>query len=252
MDIDWLSKIANSYERKARLYPALLALIPPIVLAACTYGVAPKREDGLIGFLATFGALHLVSSIVRELGKRRENSLYELWGGKPSTQLLRHRDNTIDPVTKSRYHNFLAKSISVNFPSPADEEANPIAADHVYQSGVKWLLEKTRDSKKFDLLFQENISYGFRRNCFGLKHISIAIAVSSILWPFFSHGIFSMSGVNLDALSSVSKPELWSLAVSTTMLFVWFFFFTSQTVKMAAFTYAEMLLRSCETFLKKK
>jgi len=42
-------------------------------------------------------------------------------GGKPTTQLLRHRDTTIEAVTKRRYHLFLAGKINEAFPDAAQE-----------------------------------------------------------------------------------------------------------------------------------
>ncbi|MEO8274487.1 MAG: hypothetical protein ABI620_10510, partial [Chloroflexota bacterium] len=84
----------------------------------------------------------------REMGRRLEPNLFEAWGGKPSTQLLRHRNSTIDSVTKKRYHTFLATKINTAFPDEAQEKANPIAADEVYQSAIRWLLnsENSRTS----------------------------------------------------------------------------------------------------------
>lgn len=43
------------------------------------------------------------------------------------------------------------------------------AADAYYARGANWLRENTRNTKKFDVLFNENVNYGFRRNLFGLK-----------------------------------------------------------------------------------
>jgi len=58
--------------------------------------------------------------------------------------LLRHRDKTIDAITKRRYHSFLATKINHAFPDEAQERNNPDAADEAYQSGIRWLLNHTR------------------------------------------------------------------------------------------------------------
>ena len=241
-----LTKITGTYERKARLYPALLALIPPIGIVVGVYGFTLQVKSGSIGLLATFGVFYLLASIVRELGKRLENSLFDEWGGKPTTKILRHRDQTIDPITKARYHAFLAKQIGLIFPSVSDERDDPIAADHSYQSGVRWLLDQTRDVKTFDLLFQENIAYGFRRNSLGLKPIALTIACSSIAWLFVAQRVITKQGFSPDALESLPIGSWVALATSVIMLTIWIFFLTKRTVKTAAFTYAEMLLRACD------
>lgn len=252
MGLDLFEKITNTYERKARLYPALLVLAPIVVMVAGVYGVELEVKAAGIGLLATFGVFYLAASIVRELGKRIEESLFREWGGKPTTQLLRHRDNTIDPITKARYHLFLAKHMSIAFPTNAEEEADPTRVDDVYQSATKWLLDRTRDKKTFELLFEENIAFGFRRNCLGIKPLAIVICVVTFVWPLFLTNIFSKGGLNIEKISSLSNGAWVSLGVSLLMLLIWVFFFTKETVKTAAFGYADFLFRACDILPKKR
>ena len=180
MGLDIFSALMDSYDRKARLNPVLLAIIPPVGVLVGLYAVRLQAQTALVGLLATFGIFYLLTSICRNLGKRLENSLYKSWGGKPTTQLLRHRDNTIDPITKKRYHTFLSQKIKTKFPTEDQELKKQNMADNVYSSAIEWLLGQTRDKKKFNLLFLENISYGFSRNCLGIKYIAISIALLSI------------------------------------------------------------------------
>ena len=86
-------------------------------------------------------------------------------------------------MTKQRYHAFLAGKINVPFPDKNQEANNSMAADEVYQSGVRWLLNHTRpeDNKKFELIFKENVAYGFRRNALGVKPLGLVISAGS-LW----------------------------------------------------------------------
>lgn len=252
MGLDILEKITNTYERKARLYPALLVLAPILVLVAGVYGVALELKAAGVGLLASFGVFYLLAAITRELGKRKEEALFKAWGGKPTTQLLRHRDSTIDPITKARYHAFLAKHMAISFPSQAEEEENPAGADDVYQSATKWLLERTRDKKIFEILFEENIAFGFRRNCLGIKPFAVVICVVTFVWPLFLNGILSMNGLNIEDIRSLSIGTWASLGVSILMLLIWVFFMTSETVKTAAFGYAEFLFRACDILPKKR
>ena len=57
----------------------------------------------------------------------------------------------------------------------------PNNCPRVYQSGARWLLDHTRpdSGKKFDLLFRDNVTYGFRRNALGARPLGIVIACSS-------------------------------------------------------------------------
>src|SRR5208282_1928984 len=104
----------------------------------------------------------------------------------------RHRDKTIEAVTKRRYHTFMAAKINEAFPDKDQEANNPEAADEVYQSGVRWLLNHTRpeDNKKFDLIFKENVAYGFRRNALGMKWFGLIVSIGSLLWVLSTEGAF--------------------------------------------------------------
>lgn len=249
---DIVSKVTDPYERPARLYPALLALLPLLALIMLLYGPTATALTGAVTVAVSCGGLYLTTNLCRELGKRLEEKLYCTWGGKPTTQLLRHRDPTIEGVTKRRYHAFLAGKINVPFPDRDQEASDPAAADNVYQSGVRWLLNHTRpdDGKKFDLIFKENVAYGFRRNALGVKPFGLAVAVVSLLWVLVIEGVFLNPGhrfIDLAALSRMPEPATASLVVSTVMIVVWLLFFTRSSARTAAFTYAETLLRACDS-----
>jgi len=244
---DLLAKVIDPYERQARLYPALLAGLPLIVAATVLYG-----SNSVITAASTVavscGELYLLANIARERGRRLEPILYEAWGGKPTTQLLRHRDRNIEGPTKRRYHEFLSRTVSLQFPSETEEDSNPVTADEIYQSAVRWLLNHTRDKTKHKMIFDENIAYGFRRNAYGLKTIGIGICLATSSWILISEGIIAVekSGEILVNLARFSTAANISLVVSATMLLIWVSYFTEKTVRNVAFTYAETLLRACD------
>ena len=246
---DILARVTDPYERQARLWPALLAFLPIILTTYLLYG--PKLSvltNGAV-VIASCGGLYLLANICRERGKRLEPKLFENWGGKPSTQLLRHRDKTIEGVTKHRYHAFLSRKINVAFPDEAQESSDSKAADEVYQSGVRWLLNQTRDTEKFGLLFQENITYGFRRNALGLRPVSLSVAIAAMAWVLVVQGVISFSStrpLNLQMFSATPAEAIVSLLAAVVMFVVWYLVFTESSVRAAAFTYAETLLRACD------
>lgn len=248
---DVVAKVTDPYERQARLYPALLALLPLFVVVMLLYAPNASALTSAVTVAVSCGALYLMTNLCRELGKRLEEELFREWGGKPSTQVLRHRDNTIEAPTKKRYHAFLGTKINEVFPDIRQEAENPSNADGVYQSGVRWLLDHTRpdDSKKFDLLFKENVAYGFRRNALGIKPLGVIISGVSIVWILIKEHVLNGLGrpfVDSSALLHLPDTATASLAVSTVMLFIWGLFFTKASVRTMAFTYAEMLLRACD------
>jgi hypothetical protein len=252
MGLELLTRISDRYERKARLYPALLSLIPILALVIGVYVVEFNIRASFIGLLATFGVFYLITSIVRDLGKRLEPSLFLEWGGKPTTQILRHRDKTIDSVTKKRYHTFLGKHLDVTFPSKVDEDVDPSAADEKYISGVRWLLDKTRDTQKFNLIFQENIAFGFRRNCLGVKPYAVAIALMVCAWILFLYEVVALDGIDLFAIKTMPFGAWGTIILSLLMTAIWLFFFNRKMVRTSAFTYAEMLLRACDVLPKRR
>lgn len=244
---DMLAKVTDPYERQARLYPALLAGLPLIVAATVLYG-SNSVLTATSTVVVSCGGLYLLANIAREQGRRLEPILYEAWGGKPTTQLLRHRDRNIEGPTKRRYHEFLSRTVSLQFPSETEEVSNPVAADEIYQSAVRWLLNHTRDKTKHKMIFDENVAYGFRRNAYGLKTIGIGICLATSIWVLISGGIIVVeeSGGIFVNLAHASTAASISLVVSATMLLIWVSYFTEKSVRNAAFTYAETLLRACD------
>ncbi len=246
---DMLARVTDPYERKARLWPALLTLLPMVVAIWLLYGPLLSVLTNVAVLVASCGGLYLLANICRERGKRLEPKLFENWGGKPSTQLLRHRDKTIEGATKVRYHAFLSRRINTAFPDEAQELSNSGAADEVYQSGVRWLLNQTRDTEKFGLLFAENISYGFRRNALGLRPVAFVVAIVAMAWVLVVQGVISFSStqpLNFAAFATMPSEAVVSIAASMTMLCIWILVVTESYVRTAAFAYAETLLRACD------
>lgn len=247
-----LTNIIDAYERPARLYPALISLIPVLSIVIGVYGVELRINAAFVGLITAFGGLFLLMQISRNLGKRLEQSLYSSWGGIPTTQLLRHRDNSLSFVTKKSYHDFLGRHINSKFPTIEEEAIDPIAADAIYQAGIKWLIGKTRDKSKFTLIFKENVAYGFQRNSLGLKPIGIIIAVFSIIWIVASCGVIRVTGVSMQNLIDSNIGVKVSLIVSLGMLLIWMFLITRHSVRRIAFSYADMLLQACDKLPKKR
>src|SRR5262249_29456721 len=144
------SNLIDRYARTARLIPALLTLFPALVTILILFPVVYESIGGAVVSLALgCGLLMFLASAARYLGRKKEQQLYELWGGKPTTMWLRHSDSNLDAVTKQRYHAFLERNVPhLKLPTPNEEKADPIKADGNYESAVKWLLEYTRDKKK--------------------------------------------------------------------------------------------------------
>ena len=236
------TNLFDRYARKARLYPALLTLFPVFVTILLLFPMAYTSIGSAIVSLAIgCGVLMFLASNVRYLGRKKEQQLYKLWGGKPTTIWLRHSDRNLDALTKQRYHAFLSKQVlDLKLPSSSEEAANPLSADDCYESSVKWLLEYTRDKKKHPLVFEENINYGFHRNILALKPIAIAINLLCIgcilLGTYLQHHMLTFTDVRSVA----------ALSIPLVMLLFWVFLVSPDWVKSIAYAYARALFASCD------
>lgn len=240
--MNFLGLVTDAYERKARLYPAILLLLP---LVAVTWSFAPALLSGLrslAAIAAACGGAFFLAQVARDSGKRREKGLFESWGGPPSTAILRHRDPRLSPVTKSRYHSMLAALVKgTSAPDPEDEKANPLAADATYAAWADFLRVRTRDTKKYALLFHELISYGYRRNVWGLRPAGLsASALSAAVTALFAVREWQTSGV----IATVST----SAAVGCVALMgFWWLLCTPAWVRIPADAYAQRLAESVES-----
>ncbi|MCL1825999.1 MAG: hypothetical protein FWG26_08720 [Betaproteobacteria bacterium] len=238
-----LESILNPYDRKARLYPALLAIAVPVIAALI---ITPAYSDQIVNLASiavALGFLMLLSSLGRERGRRIEPCLFKKWGGTPTTQLLLRSTSSLDNLTLERYRQFLETRISgLRFLDAEVESANLKSAVEVCESSVKWLREKTRDTKMFPLIFSENTNYGFRRNLLGVKPIALVLSIVSLL----AVSCYAWIGSGGDVLK-VSVQSWLAGAVSFVGLFFWIFVVTPGFVRTTAFAYATALLAACDS-----
>jgi hypothetical protein len=241
-------KFLDLYDLRARAFPALLCLLPPMILLLSAYGVViPWWQTGL-SLLISCGFVFLLARIARDAGKRIQDKLFHEWTGPPTTQLLRHSNEHFDIHTKQHLHSQLATLTGLPFPSASDELVRPREADDVYRAATAWLLKHTRDTQRFPLLFKENIHFGFQRNALGLRWVGLAFAVTSIALLLSKVGVLSIYGPYyvVDRWQSFTAPNSASLLVSVLMAMVWLFAITNGADKRTAFAYAERLLEAAD------
>jgi hypothetical protein len=232
----------DRYTIRARLAPALLVALP-IGLATFAWFPDGVRIWGAVwAFIAWSGGTALLAQIGRDAGRRKEPSLFEMWGGKPTTRMLRHRETQNASILERRHKKLKALIRNVKLPTTAEEAAEPAAADSVYESCAAFLRERTRDHNKFPLVFEENCSYGFRRNLLGLKPVGLALAVA---------GGIAVATVPLAAPAARVGDRLAVVVISggvnLLLTLGWLFIFTPSWVRVPADAYAERLLGAIES-----
>jgi hypothetical protein len=233
------AKVSDAYDRPARLYPGLMVLSPIAVLIVCLYGQEKVLMWGAITITAACGGAYVLCRIVRNAGQRLQSGLFEEWGGAPTTQLLRHGNKHFDIHTKERFHKALSKALGKKMPTSSGEAADPSSADELYRAAAAWLINHTRDSKKFPLVFKENVAFGFHRNALGLRPFGIGVALACLIWGLV-HAWFQ------SAFPNVPAPVLISFAYSVLILSMWIFVLNEAALKRTGFSYAERLIQSLD------
>jgi len=225
-----------TYSISARLYPVAIVVLP-IGLAALAWFPDEAAALGLLAATGTttiFAALAMLfTQLGRDAGKSKEQGLWQSWGGKPTTQLLRHRDKHLDVNTKRRYHSRLSELVEVTLPTEEQEAQDPGSADEAYDSCVRWLIAQTRNSKEFSVLLKENTNYGFRRNLWGMRPTGILLSAAG--------AIASCMPIALNWTQGTRFTAVFATVVSVALFVLWIRRFTTEWIRIPSYRYAEEL-----------
>lgn len=233
----------DNYTLKARYYPVIILFFPIIVLGLFYSFQFDSTIHAFASVSAASALTYLFSQLGRDQGKLKEPALWKSWGGSPSIQIFRLRNEHLDKHTKQRYHQRLLSLCPVDvIPDLEMETNNPNSADEVYKAWSKYLISQTRDTKKYALLFKDNISYGFRRNLWGLKPFAVFIILGLVIGNYL-FWVFRM-----DQWIPVEFPLsfMYSTIALLLLLCFWLFIVTKNWVRIPAFSYAERLCESVE------
>jgi hypothetical protein len=249
LNLDNISELFDNYGRTARLYPAVVVLLPltwhlPLLGSA----ISLSLPEGAVAAAIGCATLYLLAAVARHKGKQAEPRLLSLWGGWPTSILLRHRDGQLDPVTKSRYHAAIVKLSGLAMPSPAEEQVQPDQCEAMYRTATKFLLEARRGDA-YGLVHKDNAAYGFRRNLFGLRGIALALGTimlvsTAAIWTYQYNGVLTVR----DVFAALKLGKAWLAAVVLDIVYLALFAFivTPNFVRQSADDYATALLRTLD------
>lgn len=237
-------KVFDVYSLRARLFPAIIAAAPALAALALLISWKSFELSNVIATLAVLILLFAIADFARSRGRAIEPTLYSEQGGMPSITMFRRNDSTIDDGTKERYREFLGNELGVTVPSAEDEQADQATADSFYQQCGVWLRQNTRDTKKYPLLFNENLTYGFRRNLFGLKWLALALNLAVV-----TICLLLLSQDNWPWETDFGKRITVVLLVAAMHVTYIFFAVRKTAVLDASRVYARELILSCEALL---
>ena len=227
----------DTYSFRARVLPVYLTLVPVVLFLAAVVPEGLKLPIGGAAALVFAPVSFLLGQIGADFGKRLQKSLWTNWGGPPTTRFLRHGNHEFNEVTRGRVHAKL-RQLGLHVPSRAEQEHDQTAADTHYQSCTEDLIRRTRDAKKFQLVFKGLTEYGFRRNLLGLKVFGVFltfVGVAGSAWATYTSWNVT---TDLPAVSLVAG------LISAGLLLAWLVWVTERTVKLSADRYARFLLEA--------
>lgn len=237
-------KFFDAYTIRARLFPATIAAAPALAAVALLISWSSFGLSSAIASIAILVLMFAIADFSRARGRKLEIQLHAKHGGLPSITMFRRSDQTIDSGLKDRYRTFLAGRLGVEAPGAEVELLDKTAADGFYNQCGTWLRENTRDTKRFSILFGENITYGFRRNLLGVKAIALALngfvvaLCAVILWRLdFDMATPLGSKVTVVLVVAAAHAAYMLLAVN------------QNAVRDASRAYGRELILSCESFI---
>ena len=233
----------DGYTLQARLMPTYIVLLPVAV------GLQVWLPEGAI--LERLGTILvapapltiLLAQLGRDRGYRLQKQLWTSWGGAMTTQMLRHRRTEGNLVMQQSYHAYIERLFpDLTIPTSEEENANPQAADRVYEAATRKLIAATRDRDRFPLIYKENVSYGFRRNLWGLRPLGLILSIGGaviclVRWL-----------LSADPVAPPSQNIDWFLACGACLVMasLWVFWIKRSWVRIPAEAYAERLFESGE------
>ncbi|ARP69311.1 hypothetical protein LK07_05480 [Streptomyces pluripotens] len=233
----------DEYERRARLVPGLLAIFPVAILLSVLSLRQLPTVSYVMGAVVLIGTPVVVADIVRQQGRKAEKTLWASWGGPPTTAWLRLREPSDNEVQRDLWRKAVAEVSGVELLSLRAERANSSRADQAIATAVGQVRDRTRDSEKFKLLFNENRNYGFARNLYGVRWIGRGISLGGVL-VVGAYMAWVSLGRHQDGITS---ENLFGVASCLAFFIYWCVWPSPGRVREAANKYAQQLLQSAVT-----
>ena len=184
-----------------------------------------------------------------DLGRRMGQGVQaRLHSGEMPEQWYRGNPD-IAEAAKDRYRAFMALQIGSAAPSINEEGTNPHKSNEFYSSAGNWLREHTRDTKKFAILFNENITYGFRRNLLGLKPVALA---SNVVVLALCGAVLCFPQSYFEELPNLKEKIVVTMTAAILHSIFMIAAVREASVFEASRTYGRQLILSCETLMKAK
>lgn len=169
--------LSDRYERKARLLPGLIVAIGP----ALTAGALLNELSAWYAAASAAVGVELLAAILlghyaRARGRAIEPSLWQSWGGPPTTRWLRPADAECSDQQKSKWRGAIKRLTGMTIPASVPEGATEAHVDQTITEATRQLRYVLRDRPKAAILQTHNEDYGFARNLYAVRFLWVALA----------------------------------------------------------------------------
>jgi hypothetical protein len=232
----------DAYERRCRLAPGLLALIPVAVLITALGMRRAPVVSGVLSILCLVGGPVLLASFVRSRGHAAQDQLWRNWGGSATTRALRLREPATNAVRRDAWRLAVESVTKVGLLSRTEEVADPSRADDTIDVAVDQLRERTR-TETFPLVAAENRNYGFERNFYGMKATARLVAVMSAIVLGALTAVRIVSGIH----PAAPTAYVLGAVIVAIVLVGWLALPSERRTRTTADKYAHQLLQAAVT-----
>lgn len=183
------------YEKKARLYPVIIAMLIPFVLLVLAGNNLLYNSDKIDQIWKIVISIIPASLITAALGYGVKNLTrstskmlfqYPLFKedetNMPSTEILLHSSELLSFQNKQLIRNKIQADFGLSLMDEEQEKLNEREARMIIVDAVKRIREKTRGNQ---ILFNYNCNYGFVRNFMGANVWSFVIVITLMIINFF-------------------------------------------------------------------
>ena len=242
----WVLTAMDASRVRAQVLLAVLIALPWCVDLPLHWGIDSRRMLALTTLFISIRGAWFVGLLVQTCGRRRMRQLFRCRGARPAIRMLRHRDRTVDPVTKQAWHEQLSRRLGIRLPTANDEQVDPATADAMYERAVNHYERQTLDRITSPALWRQSIESEFLINGWALRWIGLSSAASAVVWTCIDRGSI---GIGLRPWFATTAPVSLNVEsativlVSASVALIWLFF-TPARARSAAKSYDLHLLES--------
>ena len=186
----------NNYEKRARVYPAIVAMVVPVIFTTVFFSGIVKQWlpswtialRFLVAFVPVATVYAALGYMSRELFRWTSKQIFQFpifnedETNMPTTRLLLWSDSSIPDESKKVLRQKIENKYGKQLYGKKQEEAKPKEAALAIAHVVRSIRQDTREDK---ILLQYNYEYGFSRNYLGASIWAIAFIL--IFWIINAH-----------------------------------------------------------------